>query len=160
MGEAMVGPHFPSVEWIKDRGERNPHILRVVRSIRDTGDQICGYLMLYPLTANASRRIQHGTLRSGTDLMPADMCLSFTRARALYIGMIVGEGRMTRAFVLDMLRRTLLDLRNRSHPIVVFGKPATQDGARLLRKFGFKPISGNEGIFSIDYEFLYAELMR
>lgn len=154
MGLKLIGPQFPTAIWIRERAVRNIDILRVARPVVAT-NRLCGYVMLYPLTANAARMIEQGMIRSGTDLKPADMCRSFARARAIYVGMLVGEDRLARAFVLELLRRRLRSLHGIAPILTVYGKPATTDGARLLRKFGFEPIAGNDAIFATPYEALH-----
>ena len=142
VGTETVGDVCPTFANVLPRFEKNPQIVHCFRRLRGTQSRMCGYFIVYPLTKSADAAVQSGMIRSGPMIKAEHITKTFRNCSALYIAMIFGIDRSSRALVLFELKefiRRAAELNGRIHR--VYGNPTTLDGSRLLHQYGFVPVS-------------------
>lgn len=160
LGVAAIGSAHATPQSLRSRLKRDPSLLRVVgRRLADDEWSLCGYTLVYPISAAADRQIHDRSIRAGSEL-PIEAFVSLESASGIYIGMILGTDADAKAYAKAMLRRELLNTlsvrRNVEH---VYGRPASKGGRKLLTDLGFEPIGGDHDIWMINAEDLRAGLL-
>jgi hypothetical protein len=148
LGRTAIGDNHAQKDLLTCRLQKCPHIIRKVTHGANT--KIQGYYIVYPLTTRGVRRIQTQQVSSGKSLIDSDICTNFRTAKGVYISMIFGRGMVARAAALFHLKTHLRHLRSmNSHLQAFFAKPSTKAGLRLLKKYGFRPIGSETGIWAL-----------
>lgn len=149
MGRSFISDAHPSDDVLRARMRRNPEIVRVVTDRSGKRERFMGYTIIYPLTANGVEQIENGTLRTVKDLRAQQIARTPGETAGLYVSMVCGHGRTARATALAVLRSQIrAALAENSGIGVVFARPATKEGLRLLRKFEFNPLAGDDSIWA------------
>jgi len=148
LGTRAIGASHPSLKTLQERWERNPRIARVLYRVGMRSRSISGYILLYPISRQAEKRIQRGILASARDLQTADILAGFKRCRVVYISMLFGTGMAARGAALLLLKRELKTLNDVDH---LYARPASPDGLRLLKRYGFRPVvpAAENGIWEL-----------
>lgn len=142
MGSETVGDVCPTYANVLPRFEKNPNIIQCFRQVRGKKSRMCGYFIVYPLTKAADAAILSGMIRNGPMIKAEHVSKRFEQCTALYIAMIHGIDRSSRAFILFCLKELIVHVTSHNPKIQrVYGNPTTLDGARLLDQYGFVPVS-------------------
>jgi hypothetical protein len=112
--------------------------------------ELHGYSLLYPLTDDAGRAIAEARIRSAKELGPEAILPDFASTRYLYIGMVLGSsGSDARQGIKAQLGAELMR-RIKGGPVgLVFARPATPAGKKLMLAHGFTPIRDRGDIWMV-----------
>ena len=143
--EVIGGNHLPDSNIIEQRRKKSPNVIKTVSIINGRAKELVGYYVLYPLTEKITQDILVGDVLNAKQLQLCDITSSFTEASSIYVGMLLGSNRMSKAAIEKILVR---DIRNylelNSGIKYVFAKPASNDGNRITTQNGFVPIDNSE----------------
>ncbi|MEL6956400.1 MAG: hypothetical protein AAFO88_07135 [Pseudomonadota bacterium] len=158
LGRKAIGDAHPGVDVLRARMKRNSQIIRVVFDSEATSPRVLGYTILYPLSKPFSSSILSGERVGIKNLPVSDIAETIDEAGGLYVSMIYGSTLASKAAAIALLRgqirRALLQNRDIK---LVFGRPATSHGLRLLRQYGFSPLTAEENIWASDEDRLEAQ---
>ncbi len=121
-------------------------ILRVVKRVFVDDDKRCerlsGYFCVIPLSTEAAASVKAG-LRGGRLAMD-HVPVSQEETAALYIGAVAAQDQASQAVVLAALHSHLQYLDRGITEVLT--RPLTEDGLRLVTKYGFQPVRGQGGL--------------
>jgi hypothetical protein len=158
-GRRTIGDAHPDADLIDTRLEENPEVLRVcLREWKNGRLKFCGYVLLYPIKERIAKGILAGSIRSESEFGPNPLSPNFEGARYLYIGMILGTDRHARPHVTDRLRAELAVILANERIETVFARPGSEGGLVLMKKYGFKPIASEDGVWSVSAAALREQL--
>jgi len=153
VGRDLIGEDHPDPELLRDRVARNGDVLLLVWRVGPISEALCGYTVVYPLTAAASEAIRRRQIRKGTEISLDGICRPGEAPSALYVGMVLGTNRGAKAYVKSRLRSDVLGLVTACPSIqYVYARPGTAAGRTLMIKFKFEPIAAatNSEIWVVD----------
>lgn len=123
------------------------HNKRCIRKVVDTrSNQIVGYFCVLPLTINGEKRVMDRDLISN-DLDVQNFAKNFRRGMPVYIGSMAATTTRGRAATLELAKVTLANMEITK----AFTRPVTKDGVRLVKRFGFEPVSEFDKLISNVY---------
>jgi hypothetical protein len=151
MGRDSIGDAHPSAEALAQRLRVCPEALQLLcRRHPDGRLELCGYSLLYPLTDEAGRAIAEARIHSTKELDPEAMLPDFAGAKHLYIGMVLGSpGGDARRRIKAQLRAELMRRIKEGAVNLVFARPASQAGQKLMLTHGFTPIKDERDIWMV-----------
>jgi hypothetical protein len=111
---------------------------KIFTAIKDSTDQIVGYFCLVRLTKAGVEAVMRNDFHIAT--APIEYINTSTKRRyqQVYVGAVYGRRYDSKMFALGSMINELTDLK----PKVVCARAATQDGLRVLKKYGFQPVAG------------------
>jgi rifampicin phosphotransferase len=134
---ALLEHDPPSLKLMQSLHHRNPRTIRIIYSEREVARSIVGLVILVPLTQRGMREIEDRQLTSTTTVnLERHVSKSWRRARGAYIGGVAGSTTAGRAWALS----TCEFLLEHSGVEVVYARPASKDGLRVMRASGFVPL--------------------
>ncbi|MEM9738653.1 MAG: hypothetical protein AAF829_02210 [Pseudomonadota bacterium] len=158
LGRGAIGDAHPGEDLLRARMKRNSRIIRVIYDRASTSEKILGYTILYPLSKTFTDAILAGEKTGIGGLPVVEISERFEDCEGLYVSMIFGSTLASKAAAITLLRgqirRALLQSPNIK---LVFGRPATAHGFRLLRQYGFSPLTAEENIWASDEDTLQAQ---
>ena len=111
---------------------------------------MCAYSLLYPLTAETGEAFAEGTIRTVKELPPEALSPDFSGARYLYVGMLLGIPQApARSLAKELLGEELARRIASARIELIFARPATDAGLRLLRAFGFSPVADAREVWAV-----------
>jgi hypothetical protein len=125
-------------------GMQNLLQLHLVFKERMTGDRerkICGFFVINLLSETGLNNVVLGK-KDGRHFDSSDMVAEPVFAKAIYIGAMGGRLTLDKAYVMSEILRYSRDLPN----IRLFGRPSTQDGKRIAKKYGWRPLKDKNNI--------------
>lgn len=135
------------MEMIRALHARNPQTLRLIERQSGAETRLVGIVILVPLTSEAAALARTGMVRDPFDAQIGIHAVPSWRANTAYIGGIAGLGARGRAYALAFCEAWLTQ-----HSIVeVFARPASPDGERAMRRWGFHPIGAPSRFWKLDY---------
>lgn len=120
-------------------------VKRVILKDDERRERFSGYFCVIPLSITAATSVKVKTLRGGNltiDHVPD----TIDETAALYIGAIAAKDGSSRAVVLESLRQHIHYLSHKGGVREVLTRPLTEDGLRLVKKYGFQPLEGGGGL--------------
>lgn len=110
------------------------------RKIVDVKTQaIIGYFCVIPLTKKGVEQVQERNLLSGmVDLK--NFAKRFSKGNSVYIGSIAGANPKGSAAAVEQLKLFLMN----KDCIKAYARPMTKDGVRLVKYYGFAPVSNHD----------------
>ncbi len=112
------------------------------RKIVDVKTQeIIGYFCVIPLTARGVSQVESRNLLSG-EIDFSHFAKRFGKGSSVYIGSIAGANRKGAAAAVEQLKLFLLN----KDCIKAFARPMTSHGVRLVKTYGFDPVSTHDRI--------------
>lgn len=147
LGRKAIGSSHPDEITLTQRLAKNRNIIKcLIRKV--DGGSIVGYYTIYPITAETRTKILSEQIISGKQFAQTQISTSFSSCTAIYISMIYGSSLLSKACVLWTLKNDLNTTRRTNKNLdLLFARPATSAGLRLLRKYGFEPINDERGIW-------------
>jgi len=150
LGRKLISNNHADESVLIKRVERNRNI---IKAFSDHGNEIRGYYIIYPINKDADSRIFEGKVRNAKSLKESDLTKTIGAASAIYISMLAGEGRHAKALALYNLKRDLRKISLNSKKVKkLYAKPASQDGLRLMKKYGFEPVGGESEIWEANID--------
>ena len=142
---ALYADHFgeevPSIDLMRSWLSRCKTCFALVnRVVRRNGlvteQQLVGSFKLLPLTKAGIEAIERGTA-TGSSFRPEHISTNKKRSVvAYYVGDVVGTTRRARGMVILYLRAACNDIQ-----LPLYARPLTEDGVRVMMKYGFTHIS-------------------
>lgn len=108
--------------------------------IEDQCGNLRAYYCLIRLTKAGAKAIERDDFNISTVPIEYIRRDSAYRNAYYYIGAIYGDSRQSKDFVAGTLNGRLSEVR----PKKVFARAATEDGLKILKKRGFKPVNGRD----------------
>jgi hypothetical protein len=134
--------------------ERLAHSPGCVVKVVDDGDPTIqfGYYVLYPLLTDTVCRIRSGQVKTGRELVPADLAAPPDAVAGWYVAVIWAPGpAWTRRCVIATLVDQLAANGAGSVAQPVFARPATARGGSLMESYGFAAIGAKaDGIWVLE----------
>lgn len=121
---------FPKAYYIVTRSVmyRRKHTIHIVEAF-----------VITPITNEAKIQLENNRLIGG-NLKESDI-LNTGNSTNFYIGSIVSEGYRNKAETLISISGYInAKISNSSSPVTFFTNPATKDGLRIAKKYGFEPV--------------------
>ncbi|HWM93878.1 MAG TPA: hypothetical protein VN493_24175 [Thermoanaerobaculia bacterium] len=121
---------------------KNPEYLWILHRVRtrdgaEVRRHLVGYFSIFPLNKAAARRVDRGELY-GASISEEDMVSLEARPAGIYIGGIAARGKVAQQFAMGVLMERLDKLLSKGVPL--YTRPVSDDGKRLVRKYGFAPV--------------------
>lgn len=118
------------------------HNRRSIWKVKDTQtNKIIGYFCILPLTARGEEKVlERDLIGEGLDIKC--FAKNFRKGTPFYIGSIAGLSRKGGAAALESLKSQLV----RFEASKAYARPMTAEGVRLVKKFGFNPVSKHDKI--------------
>lgn len=143
---------FATIKMWYDRYKTNQNIIYIIEreTLRKNKKiiELKGGFSIFPLKKAATDNIENGIIK-GIDLLPDDLSKTEASATSIYIAWIVSTQKgKDRAATLSYLKNYLKKRIEQNRNIVIYTKPTTQDGLRLVKKYNFLPLDGGE--FTLD----------
>lgn len=116
------------------------HNTKSIRKVVDTRNgSIVGYFCILPLTVNGQKNVMERDL-IGDSLQVENFTKTFRPGSPVYIGSIAGINQKGKAATLELAQNLIstLDVPK------AFTRPVTKDGVRIVKKFGFRPVSEHD----------------
>jgi len=141
----LIGGRIASTEILKGWHDKNPDTFYVIiESIKYPQkykriEELVGYLSVRPITKEAQKHIEAGTLTGGS-LLPEHICSLTETPAALYIGGVVSKRFYGRAEPIAIAFREVDRYYNQGVRYL-YTYPSTEDGLRLAKHHGFEPLS-------------------
>jgi hypothetical protein len=101
-----------------------------------------GYFCVFPLNKSATLSVERGEL-DGSKITREHIASKFAAAAGLYIGAIAARQHGAKGCAIFELKQ-MLDWHRYRNCNRIYAKAATEDGLRLLKKHGFRPLSGTD----------------
>lgn len=138
LGTLLVGDYHIDAATLRRRYAINNEIITCL--YESNSDRLLGYFILYPLNADAFRRIVAGDIRNGRGILDKHLCRAFGHASAIYIGMVGGVKTHAEGYVmqelLERVRLLIMDPKLKA----IFTRGATSDGQRVVKSYGFQKL--------------------
>ena len=136
----------PSLEVLIALQARNSKSIRLVERLGDGHIRLVGVLIAAPLTTLGVRQLAARKIRRVEDAqLQRHVCTTWRKPAGIYIGGVAGSDASAKiAAILATI--TLIE---QSAPCVVFTRPVTKDGMRIIRRHGFTPVSGTGPMWSL-----------
>jgi hypothetical protein len=149
---ATLGPAGqPRLDKLRERLAHSPGCVVKVLDRGDARIQF-GYYIVYPLLAEAVRRIRSGQITAGRQLEAADLAAPRDTGAGWYVSVIWAPGsKWTRRCVIATLVDALANDGAGSAARPAFARPATDQGRSLMERYGFTAISPQaDGIWALE----------
>ena len=136
---------YSTVEQMASWLKVNPRLFWVIESRRprNGADAMVGFFEILPLKAGAQRLVHAGQL-DGLALKPEHLTRKKGTAAAVYVGSLVATEHVAKAYVLKQLDLKLKEYRRKPKKLLVYARPVTPEGYRLMRKYRFKCVHDGE----------------
>ncbi len=138
LGTLLVGDYHIDAATLRRRHAINNEIITCL--YETNSDRLLRYFILYPLNADAFRRIVAGDIRNGRGILDKHLCREFGHASAVYMGMVGGVKTHAEGYVmqelLERVRLLIMDPRLKA----IFTRGATSDGLRVVKSYGFQKL--------------------
>lgn len=136
-------------EKIEERFAVNENIIRGMKEITPLGDTlIVGYFIMYPITSECNTLIQKGTIIQSGEFKNRHICREIKSAAAIYISLVYADGYYEKALILEKLKTELRILLSINPSIsLVYVRPTTQDGKRVVLRHRFKKLEVTPSLF-------------
>jgi len=109
------------------------------RGARHAEPKLVGSFSIIPLTKSAALQVAREEL-VGATFAAEHIGKASRRPAAVYVGGVVAEGLFAKAAILARLSEKVERLQEKH--IVIYTRPVTSDGLRLVKKYDFQPVSG------------------
>jgi pimeloyl-ACP methyl ester carboxylesterase len=139
-----VTPEHVLVQFAK-RGGIFRVVKRVIVADGERHERLSGYFCVIPLSSTAMSSVKDGTLRGG-QLTMNHVPVSSGETATLYIGAVAARDLASRAVVLEALRLHVNYYSKELGFHEVITRPVTNDGLRIVKKYGFQPFEGKGGL--------------
>lgn len=136
----------PSLELMQALHLHNAQTIRLVEAEKTQGRHLVGLAILVPLTPTGVRDLRDGTLRSVNGVrLDRHVSRSWRRPAGVYIGGVAGSSQAGRAWALA----TVEALIQAAGTSVIFARPASVDGRRVMARAGFAPLGGGSAFWQL-----------
>lgn len=143
--EQVPGGHLPSSDIIDLRRKKSPNIIKSISKLDSNKKALAGYYVLYPLNQHITENILSGSILNAKQLQLQDITPKHSQAHSLYIGMLLGKDRISKAVIEAMLIRDIQTYISENKNIKnIFAKAASTDGNRITANKGFRPIENSQ----------------
>jgi hypothetical protein len=137
----------PERDMVEKRLVKNRKIIRGVCKGNTADGELLGYFIIYPLGKRATKQLMDGTIVQGHQILP-DLIYSEWRApESIYIAALAARTIAGRAATLAALKDIVFTYKR---PPVLFARPVSQDGLRLLKSHHFHPIKDPNNAWVFD----------
>lgn len=118
------------------------HNSRSIWKVRNTiSGKVIGYYCLLPLTQKGEQKVLDRDLLLG-DLDIECFAKRFRKHGPVYIGGIAGLNKKAGAAALEQMKHLIVKLEASK----AYARPATDDGVRLVKRYGFEPVSAHDKV--------------
>ena len=142
-------PTASDIAPLREQVNRRPDAIELCirNEIGGGSDTLVGYMLAYPVDAEAAAGLRSGAMTSAVDFMPDGIAQRVTDEAALYIGMVLGCDLPARASVMDRCITRWTTWASMHPESQIFAKRSTADGERWLEKYGFLPVADRDAIW-------------
>jgi len=128
----------------------NQKIIKYVKIKQEPDDKECltGYYILYPISRECEELLNKGLLAGSSKIKNHHICAGYQQASALYLSMVYGKNRRTRAFLVYLLKRDIAEILSKNGNIKgVYTRPCTPEGVRAAIKNQLHQLPNNPQIY-------------
>lgn len=134
-------------DFLLERLAVNRRIITCVRRKEFSTGILSGFYLVYPLTEDCQELIEAGLIIGSRQITADHITLTFDEASAIYVSMVYGRDRLTRAFVVYSLGQTLSEvITKRKADSTIYTGPNSPEGFHLAERYGFTRMSTNAEI--------------
>lgn len=145
--DRVVGGERPTLNELKEVFNANNQAFRflekVVRRGFNTKRQFLGFCTIVPIAKEAEPLLAAEQL-NGLRMNKSHVLAPRKTCRTIYIGSVGGVGNHARAAVLNYVLGLIDDCAERGVNRI-YTRPVTQDGLRVAKKYGFRPVKDDVG---------------
>ncbi len=147
--DATQVPNEGDIASLRERSNIRPDAidLCVRNEIEGDQDTLVGYMLAYPVDAEAAGGLLSGTITNAADIVLENIASRAVDEDALYVGMVLGSDLSARATVMDQCLHRCSAWAARHPNGHIFAKRATDDGERWLHNYGFVPVTDKDHIW-------------
>ncbi|HEY0022343.1 MAG TPA: hypothetical protein VGB24_05515 [Longimicrobium sp.] len=127
--------------WQKRRPDCHQLVFKVTAGMFRTTRELVGFFTVVPVTMKAKQELEKNELR-GFRIEPKHIVGPREAPAALYVSAIGAKGWRARENTLMALKGFLAALA--SHVECIYTRPVTEEGLRLARQHGFKPVTRDQ----------------
>jgi hypothetical protein len=143
--DRIIGGDRPSINDLKEIYNANNQVFRVREKVVQRGQRkkttLVGFCTIVPMSLEAEALLAQEQL-DGVRMNRAHILRPGRSPRIIYIGSIGGDGATAKAAVLNYVLGVIDDCASRGVNRV-YTRPVTQDGLRVARKYGFRPVKND-----------------
>jgi hypothetical protein len=137
------GSDVPDIQLMRTWVEKCPSAFTIVQKVVEdaglqTRQELVGSFKLLPLTARGVRAIDLGQA-TGSTFGPEHISGSRSRPAGFYVGDVVATTRFARGVVMAQLNAAVSPAVRGA--VIVYARPLTRDGLRVMTKHGFVQVS-------------------
>jgi hypothetical protein len=145
--ELLPGALAPLSLW-KERYRKNPSIFYVVRKslpdFRRPVETVVGSFSLIPISKAAKAALDQEAI-TGLDLHSKEIIARRGKPAAVYLSWVLARGYLSKSHTLSLMNEKLKEI-SKAQSIMLYAKPSTMDGLRLMQQYGFVPVNPSVSI--------------
>jgi len=128
------------------RHRTNQQIIRLIKD-RLAGEDLAGFYILYPITADCERLIAKGQIIKSSQIQNTHICNAI-QASSYYLSMVYGKDRASQAYLIHLIFKDLKTavIHNRNIQFI-YVRPVTEAGFRVVEKHDFRKFREDSGIY-------------
>jgi hypothetical protein len=137
-------------QMFEERLTKNRKIVRCILRRGNESDNLSGFYLLYPITKECQELISNGLIVSSIDFNINHITTHFINASSIYISIVFAKDRHSKAFILYLIMHDIRKILHKNKKISsIYVRPCTDDGHRLVDKYGFKLLPLSKTIYFI-----------
>ena len=147
--DATTPPTDADIAPVREQIRIRPDALDLCirNEIEGEQDTLVGYMLAYPVNAEAANGMLNGTITTAIDIVPNGIATRAIDEDAFYIGMVLGSDLSARATVMEQCLNRCSVWAARHPDGHIFAKRSTDDGGRWLHNYGFVPVADEDHIW-------------
>jgi hypothetical protein len=134
-------------EVLRSRHKANQQIIRLVKNRAADEQELAGFYLLYPISAECERLIDDGQIIKSSQIQNHHICEA-NQAASYYLSMVYGKDRAAQAYLIhlifnDLKAAVICNRRIR----FIYVRPVTEAGFRVVGKHNFNRFREDSGIY-------------
>ena len=131
---------------LSERHHINERVVKLIR--RNLTSALAGYYILYPISDECEALIEEGRILKSSQITTDHICRLGEPAAALYLSMVYGASKASRAFLIYLLYRDIREMIGENQSLrSIFVRPVTPAGLRAVEKHQFQRFRPDSDIY-------------
>jgi hypothetical protein len=131
-----------------ERHNTNNQIIKLVRKRSQSGDELAGFYILYPINRECEELIESGAILRSRQITSDHICKEFKEAASLYLSMVYGKSRQAQGYLIYLLYRDMRRIIRANNKVrAIYVRPVTEAGFQVVERHAFKRFREGSGIY-------------